>query len=288
LATPHVLALDLAHSLAFRRGLGNSLFASPYVPVTASEVKAFSQQAFAKSNIAVLGTGISTEALTKAVQTAFGAGSPSSASTLSGGSTTYYGGEQRVPLDVHANAFAQPTFIIAYGSASAASAEMKILPHLLGGRTSVKWTPGTSPLSLAAEKVPGAKAEAFFFSYSDASLLGVAISAPTSGGVRSVAMDVAKAIKSASSLKDDAAKKAIAKAKFAEASKFEHSESLMATAGAALFSGNIPAPDASFASIDKVSASSLGKAAGDLFKHKPTIVAVGDLSILPYADELGL
>jgi ubiquinol-cytochrome c reductase core subunit 2 len=50
-----------------------------------------------------------------------------------------------------------------------------------------------------------------------------------------------------------------------------------------LFSGDISAPDASFAALEKVSADSVGKAATDLFKAKPTVVAVGDLAVLPYA-----
>ncbi|KAK4689991.1 hypothetical protein P7C73_g94, partial [Tremellales sp. Uapishka_1] len=289
LASPSTLALDIAHNLAFRRGLGNSLFASPHSPVSATQVKEYAHKAFAKSNIAVLGSGISTEALSKAVQTSFGAGSSSSgAPSLSAGSSTYYGGESRIPLDAHSSPSAQPTMVIAYGSAGAPSAQTTILPHLLGGVASLKWSAGISPLSLAAAKVPGASAKAFLLPYSDASLFGVVVTAPTSEGVRTVALEVAAAIKAAGKPKDDELKRAIAKAKFAEATKIESIESLISSAGPALFSGDLPKADASFASLDKVSATALGKAATDLFKAKPTIVAVGDLHVLPYADELGL
>ncbi|RSH87202.1 ubiquinol-cytochrome c reductase core subunit 1 [Saitozyma podzolica] len=288
LASPTTLALDLAHSTAFRRGLGNSLFASPHSPVSAADVKSFAQKAFAKSNIAVLGAGLSTDQLAKAVQSAFGSGSATGSSGLSGGSTTYYGGEQRVPLDVHAGPSAQPTLVIAYGSTGAPSADLKALPHLLGGVSALKWTPGSTPLSLAADKVPGASAKAFLLPYSDASLFGVVVTAPTSEGVAAVAKDVAAAIKAAGSAKDEEVKRAVAKAKFADATVLESSAGLIATAGASLFSGSIPSPDSSFAALQKVSASSIGKAASDLFKQKPTVVAVGDLNVLPYADELGL
>jgi ubiquinol-cytochrome c reductase core subunit 2 len=236
LASPSALALDLAHTIAFRRGLGNSLYASPHSPVSATDVKEYGQKAFAKNNIAVLGAGISTDNLAKAVQSAFGGSSSSSTSSaLNGGSTTYYGGEQRVPLDSHAGPSAQPTMVIAYGSATAASAEHTVLPHLLGGVSSLKWTPGASPLSLAAAKAPGASAKSFLLPYSDASLFGVVITAPTSEGVRSVAQEVAQIIKGAGKgVKDEEVKRAIAKAKFAEATKGERSEGLIASVGPAV------------------------------------------------------
>ncbi|ORY32876.1 putative ubiquinol-cytochrome C reductase complex core protein 2 precursor [Naematelia encephala] len=286
LASPSTLALDLAHSIAFRRGLGNSLYASPHSPVSAADVKAYAQQAYAKSNIAVLGGGISTDNLAKAVQSAFG-GSSSGGSSLSGSTSTYYGGEQRVPLDVHATPGAQPTLIIAFGSAGEAKPELKVLPHLLGGQSSIKWTPGTSPLALIADKVPGSSIKATLYPYSDASLLAVQISAPTSEAVGTLAKEAVQAIKAAGSAKAEEVKKAIAQAKFAEATKFEYSDLFLQTAGPALFSGSIPAPDSSFASLDKVTASALTKSATELFKAKPTVVAVGDLGVLPYADELG-
>ncbi len=99
----------------------------------------------------------------------------------------------------------------------------------------MKWTPGTTPLSQAAAKVHGASAKAFLFPYSDAALFGVVISAPTSEGVKAVAMEVAAAIKAASGgAKDEELKRAVAKAKFADATKLERHESLIATAGPAV------------------------------------------------------
>jgi ubiquinol-cytochrome c reductase core subunit 2 len=230
LASSSTLAMDAAHSIAFRRGLGNSLYASPHSPVSAVEVKNFAQQAFAKSNIAVLGAGISTENLSKAVQSAFGSGS--GGESLSSGSSQYYGGEQRIPLDVHAGPGAQPTMVIAYGTTNT-SADLKVLPHLLGGETAVKWSHGTSPLSQVAAKVHGASAKAFLLPYSDASLFGVVVTAPTSEGVASVAKEVAGLMKGLKG-KDEEIKRAVSKAKFYAATQLERHESLIATAGAAV------------------------------------------------------
>jgi ubiquinol-cytochrome c reductase core subunit 2 len=235
LAHPQTLALDLAHSLAFRRGLGNSLYASPNSPVSASDVKSFAQQAFNKSNVAVLGAGISTDALAKAVQSSVG-NSAGSTSTLKAGSTTYYGGEQRVPLDAHAGPLAQPTIVIAYGTSSAPTPEHKVLQQLIGGETSVKWSTGSSALAQAAGKVHGASAKSFLLPYSDASLFGVVVTAPTSEGVAAVAKDVAAALKGASKASGEEIKRAIAKAKFADAVSREQQLGLISTAGPAVSS----------------------------------------------------
>lgn len=225
LSNPTALALDTAHAVAFRRGLGNSLYASAHSPVSASDVQAYAQQAFAKSNIAVLGSGISTEKLQQAVQSAFGSGSGSS--SLSGGSTTYYGGEQRIALDSHSGS--QPTMVIAYGTTNA-SADLTVLPHLVGGESSIKWSAGSSPLSQAAAKVAGASARSFLIPYSDASLFGVVVAAPTSAGVATVAKDVVAALKSVNGAKDEDVKKAVAKAKFADALSLEQLDTFVSAA----------------------------------------------------------
>jgi ubiquinol-cytochrome c reductase core subunit 2 len=233
MASPSIQALDIAHALAFRRGLGNSLFASAHAPITAADVKSYAQHAYAKSNIAVLGAGMTSETLSAAVKKAFGAGS--GAGGLSTPPVKYSGGEQRVPIDYHVAPQAQPTLLIAYGTESAPSADLKVLPHLLGGQASIKWTTGTSPLSLIASKVPGAKAEAFLLPYTDAGLFGVMITAPTNEGLKSIASEVAKQIKSVTSVKDEELKKAVAKAKFADATSMSTSmETLLSIAGPAV------------------------------------------------------
>ncbi|KAL1411443.1 ubiquinol-cytochrome c reductase core subunit 1 [Vanrija albida] len=288
-ADPVTAALDAAHAVAFRRGLGNSLFAAAHTPVTLDAVKSYAQAAFAKSNIAVLGQGISTEALGAAVESAFGAGSPSAASSLSTPASAYYGGEIRLPLDTHANPTAKPTLVIAYGQAGAATPELQVLANVLGGESALKWAPGQTLLSLAASKTPGASARAVFTPYSDASLISVVVQAPTDEAVRAVAADVAAAIKAtASGVKDEQLKSAVAKAKFDQATALETQGSLVAAATPALFAGSIPASNASFSALDGVSSSAVSKAAQALFSAKPTVVAVGNTHVLPYADELGL
>ncbi|WVN87571.1 uncharacterized protein L203_102754 [Cryptococcus depauperatus CBS 7841] len=230
--SPSVVAFDLAHAIAFRRGLGNSLPTSPLLELSA-----------------------------------------------------YFGGEARAALDIHAPATSTPTVILAYGTSSPATADLKVLKHLLGGETSVKWTPGVSPLSKAADKLPGASAKAFLLPYSDAALFGVILSAPTSAQTKILAQEVASIIKNAGAeFKEDEVKRAVAKATFEDATSTETLTGLVnAVAPAALAGSAIKAT-----SFSGVSTSSVAKAAANLLKSKPTVVGVGNLSVLPYADELGL
>lgn len=262
-SSPIALALDAAHELAFRRGLGNSLYASPNSPITAEQVRDYASQAFAKSNIAVVGTGISTEALSKAVGAAFGSsgGSSSSASSSSSSSSSYFGGEKRIALDGHAFPAQQPTLVIAYGSGSAPTAELKALPHVLGGTSALKWAPGVSPLSLAADKVPGGSARSFLLPYTDAALFGVVVQAPTSEAVRALATEVASVLKSSSGNKlgDEELKRAVAQAKFAAASALESKQGLVDAVAPQIFQGSAQSAEEVVKAFADVSAESIAK-----------------------------
>jgi ubiquinol-cytochrome c reductase core subunit 2 len=50
-----------------------------------------------------------------------------------------------------------------------------------------------------------------------------------------------------------------------------------------VLSGSVKSLEDAFGAIEKASTESLSKAAEALFKGKPTVVAVGDLAVLPYA-----
>jgi ubiquinol-cytochrome c reductase core subunit 2 len=285
MATPSTLALDLAHHVAFRRGLGNSLFASPHSPLGVQDVKEYASKAFAKSNIAVFGTGISTEALSEAVGKAFGgASSSSSGSSLSSTGSKYYGGEQRVPIDAHSGG--QPTMVIAFGTTEI-TPELNVIPELVGGASALKWVPGTTPLAQAASKVPGSKIQSFHLPYSDAALVGVSITAPTSEAVKELAKEVVNTLKglaSSSGMDGEAVTRAVAAAKFKAANALDNKEGLLAAYAPGIFSGK----EVEVKDFSSVSAETLSKTAGNLLKSKPSVVAVGDLAVLPWADELGL
>ena len=65
------MVLDLVNTLAFRSGLGGSLFAAPYAHLTHEDARSFAHTAFPKENIAVVGTGIDPGLLNKLTSRSF-------------------------------------------------------------------------------------------------------------------------------------------------------------------------------------------------------------------------
>lgn len=212
---PVTYALDLAHGAAFRTGLGNSLFASPHAAVDYTSATAYAKSAFSPSNIAVLGSGIDSSALQSLVSQYFVAGSSSAA--LSSPSTSYFGGEVRVPAPGHGSHL--DTFVLAFKGAAASDVDLTVLRYLLGGDSFLKWSAGSTPLSKLA--TASASAKAFNLAYSDAGLFGVIISAPSSevaGLATKVVAELQAVAKGASA---EAVQQAVAKAKFAAAAGLE-------------------------------------------------------------------
>lgn len=212
---PSTYALDLAHQLAFRHGLGNSLFASPHTAVDFSSATAFAKSALSSSNFAVLSTGVDSGLLNSLVADFF---VTPSAAALSSPASAYFGGELRVPSVGHGSSLDH--FLLAFkGASTSTAADLTVLRYLLGGESAVKWSAGLSPLSKLASGQ--ASAHAFNLTYSDAGLFGVYISAPTSA-VGGLAVKVVNELKNvAKGASAEAVAGAIAKAKFAAAAAVE-------------------------------------------------------------------
>ncbi|GAA6024462.1 hypothetical protein JCM11491_001159 [Sporobolomyces phaffii] len=277
-------AFDLAHQLAFRNGLGNSLFASPHTAVPHSTITSFAKTAFSPSNLSVVGSNVDAAQLKSLVGEFFVSGTPSS-SSISSTASKYYGGEVRVPSVGHS---AVDQFLVAFEGASSSSAELAVIRFLLGGESSIKWSTGSSPLSkLSSVDV---SAQAFNISYSDAGLFGFTVKAPTAqvAEVASKALSELRTVAKGAS--DEAIKQAIAKAKFAAAAALETRYGQVELIGAQLAAhGKAPASlEEVFSALDKVSAESIAKVAEKALKSKPTTVAVGNTHALPYADSIGL
>ena len=223
-------ALDLAHSLAFRTGLGNSLYASPHTAVDYSSAVEYAKAAFAPSNIAVLGSGVEQSSLQRLVQQHFG--SAAAGGRLSTESTSYYGGEVRVNSVNHA---ALDTYVLAFKGASSDSVELDVLRYILGGESSLKWSTGASPLSqVSSNSNSGASAKAFNLSYSDAGLFGIIVQAPESEltKVATTAVEQLRKIAKGDGVDAEAVKRAVAKAKFAVANAAESRIGSIEVAGA--------------------------------------------------------
>lgn len=281
-ANPAVQAVDLAHALAFRNGLGSSLFVPSSSHITHEDVKAYAATAFAKGNFAVLGSGISQETLTKLVEKSFGSSSTGSAPQAK--SSKYFGGETR--LDGHSGL---ETVFIGFGVAGAPSGDLAVLNAHLSTTPSVKWSKGLSPI--AATIPAGASVQTVYLPYSDASLFGFLVQAETAEAVTQASQAAIKALKEATSGKgiaEEALKAAVAKAKFTAANAVEGREGLFTTLGGKVLQGQDANVSSVTAAFDGVNASSFAKAASELVKTKPTFVAIGTTTALPYSDELGL
>lgn len=283
------LALDSAHSVAFHTGLGASLYPTPTTALknylNENSVADFAGAAYAKSNIALVAEGAASSNVSKWTEHFFKS-VPAGAASVSSKATTYYGGEQRT-AHVGGN-----SFVIAFpGSGFAApKPEVAVISALLGGQPNVKWSSGFSLLSKAAANSPGATAVATNHTYSDAGLFAVQING-TAAAVRSAALEAAKAIKSIAEgtvSKEDLVK-AIAKAKFDALEASESGRNTLLAAGTGIVHTGSPVQiAAAVKAIDGVTADKIKTAAKALVDGKATVAAVGDLHVLPYAEELGL
>ncbi|KAI0182138.1 LuxS/MPP-like metallohydrolase [Hypoxylon sp. FL1284] len=286
------LALDSAHSVAFHTGLGASLY-----PTTATPLKSYLNEhsvadyagaVYAKSSIALVGDGATTTALHKWTEQFFKSvpASPSSNVTLNSKATTYYGGEQRT---AHT---AGNSLVIAFPGSSFGTfkPEVAVLAALLGGQPNVKWSPGFTLLSKAAASAPGVVAAGTNLAYSDAGLLAIQVTGPAAS-VRKAGEEAVKALKSISegTLSKEDLTKAIAKAKFDALEASQSGVSTLLSAGSGIIHTGKPFQIAeTVQSIDGVTADKLKTTAKSLIDGKATVAAVGDLNVLPYAEELGL
>jgi len=276
---PATHAIDIAHGLAFRSGLGSSLFAPAHNSITAADVKSFASTSFTKGNMAVVGTGIDQSTLSKLVEQAFTLAEASSA--VSAPASKYFGGETR--LEGHGD---QQTIFIGFGSTGADSAHLAALAAHLSPSPSIKWSKGLSPLSSLPE---GTSVSTVYLPYSDATLFGLLIQGSTPPSVKEAGMAAVSALKAASQgIKEEELKSAISKAKFTAANAADSREGIVAVLSSKIFTDAETSLDNTLASLYKINAPSFTKATSSLITAKPTYVVIGDTQALPYADELGL
>ncbi|KAI9158372.1 Cytochrome b-c1 complex subunit 2 [Paramyrothecium foliicola] len=286
------LALDGAHAVAFHNGLGaplNLTSTAPYHRYLNEEyIASYADVAYAKNNIAVVADGASSDSLSKWIGQFFKdvPATPKSGQTLQTEASKYFGGEQRTSL-ANGN-----SMVIAFpgSSYSDAKPEIAVLAALLGGHSSIKWSTGFNLLSKIAAGASGVSASAANLAYSDAGLLTVQLSGPAAS-VRKAAEETVKALKSVadgSVSKEDVAK-AIAKAKFDALSGSQTRDSSIVLAGSGLVNTGKAFDTVSLSSaVESVTADKLKTAAKTLLEGKATVSAVGDLFVLPYAEEIGL
>jgi len=210
-------ALEYAHTLAFRSGLGSSLFANPHHAVTVEDIKSFATSVFSKGNIAVLGTGIDQATLSKLVDKALS--SAPSAAAPSSSPSTYFGGGTRVD-----SGSGPQTIFIGYGVVGPSEPAIAALSAYLSPAPALKWSKGLSPLS---EMPLGTSIQSVYLPYSDATLFGLLVQGATTAGVKEAGKLAVKALKEAGGVKADDLKKALAKAKFAAASSIDSRDGII-------------------------------------------------------------
>jgi ubiquinol-cytochrome c reductase core subunit 2 len=235
------LALDSAHGIAFHKGLGASIFPSLATPLKnyfdEEYIRDFSFSAYAKSNISVVANGASQAELSRWVGQFF-ADVPSTSARTSSEATKYYGGEERI-TNVSGN-----SLVIAFPGSSSFTAgasykpEIAVLAALLGGKPTIKWSPGFSHLSKAVAGFPGARAFASNHAYSDAGLFTIQFNG-SAGAIRGASMEAVKVLKSiaAGSITKEDITKAVALAKYQALEAGQDPEAGLVSTGSGLVHG---------------------------------------------------
>ncbi|PIA18236.1 LuxS/MPP-like metallohydrolase [Coemansia reversa NRRL 1564] len=271
---PVTRALDGVHQAAFRGGLGNSLYALESSPVsTGNTVRQYALEALSSGRVAVVGTGIDANELAKLVSESK-LSTLASGSAVTGAATKFSGGVQQIydsaaPLSHYALAF------------SCEPQNAQLLGNLLGTQRRLKWNSGASALArLAASE--GFGADAFSFAYSDAGLVGVLVTAPSTqikDAVEKVAATIQKDVAGAAT---EAIQRAVA------ATKLDVAEELATQRGAQRVLSQIAlGQNAITAETTEEAASKLTSAAAKVFKTKPVAASVGLSQSTPYVDTLG-
>ena len=245
-SNPENIAIDAAHGVAFHRGLGAPITPSQTTPyekyLSGDALAQFAQDAYAKSNVALVATGPNSAEISKWVGQFFKdlpTGSSSSQYKVQPTvATKYFGGEQRIPSKT-GNAV-----VIAFPGSSAFGtsgykAEASVLAALLGGESSIKWTPGFSLLSQATQGFSQLNVSTKNHTYSDAGLFTVTLTG-AADQVGAASKNVVDALKKAAAgeVASEDIKKAIALAKFRALESVQTLETGLEATGSGLVHGS--------------------------------------------------
>ncbi|KAK3049495.1 ubiquinol-cytochrome c reductase core subunit 1 [Extremus antarcticus] len=292
LSNPQEMAINSAYGIAFHRGLGvpteapSNLAWKKYLD--AENLADYASAAYAKQNFAIVANGVSQSELSKWVGEMFTDVPSQTSYQLKPEQTKYYGGEERI-----AHGSGNSLVIALPGSSSPTGGfykpEVAVLAALLGGQSSIKWSPGFSLLSKATQDTPNMFIDTKSTIYSDAGLLTIAMTGSASD-IQKSAPKVVEALKSvAQGIDKEAFAKAKALAKFKELEYGQETQAAMELTGAGLVHGGKAYQiDEVAKSVDGVTEEKVKQAAKEALEGKASVSAVGDLYMLPYAEEIGL
>jgi len=293
LANTLEMAINSAHGLAFHRGLGVPLRPASGIPaskyLTADALEEYAASAYAKPSFALVGNGVEHSELQKWVGEFFSDARSTPATQLTSPQSKYHGGEERI---AHGNG---NSMVLAFPGSSSPTGqfykpEIAVLAALLGGESTIKWNKGFSLLSKAtADTAPNMHVATKSNIYSDAGLLTIALNG-SANDVRTVAPKVVEALKSiASGVGKEDFQKAKALAKFKELEYGQETQSGMELTGAGLVLGGKPYQiDEVAKQVEGVTEEKVKQAAKEAVEGRASVATVGDLYVLPYAEEIGL
>lgn len=268
-------ALEHAHALAFRNGLGHSLYADTHATasITPEDVRALHAHAVGNpSDVAVLGTGISTESLAKLLESSYSSHKKTTTTTETHTTpaTAYHGGATRIASS------GQQALFIGFGStASTSIPALHALNAHLNPTPSLKWCSSTSPL---ASSIPSTiSAQSILLPYSDASLIGVMLAGTDASALKEAAKAVVQAFKDVAQGKgvgNEELGRATARAKFQLAAALEGREGFVGAFGPKVLKGEKASVQAALEGVQGVSSTSLSQvrapARAQCFSHAPS------------------
>ncbi|KAI8377768.1 Metalloenzyme, LuxS/M16 peptidase-like protein [Radiomyces spectabilis] len=254
-ATCEIATIEAAHKAAFRKGLGNSIFAKPSAHIDNAAVKAYANELFLQNNVALVGSGIEHGELERLAETYFNL--PAGEAPLQ--ASKYHGGETRIESVTD-----KGSYVIAFEGAPLNSAEYaaaQVLRYALGGEQTIKFHPSSGLLAQAASKFSDAtQLKAFNFGYSDAGLFGVYVSAPAADASAATAAAAEQLSAVAKGLSQEELARAIAQAKFAAVANVETRLDRLESVGVqALQSGKYTTASELAAVYGKLSAADVAK-----------------------------
>ena len=252
------LALNSVHGVAFHRGLGEPLYATSSVPqinyLDAEDLAKFGDRAYVKENVAVVANGAAHSEFSKWVGEFFQ--DTHSGAKLSGPASKYYGGEERI---AHGSG---NVLVIGFEGSSSFTAgstykpEIAVLAALLGGQSTIKWSPGFSLLAKAVDSFPGVHVSTQHAAYSDAGLLYITFTG-NAAQIAKASKEAVETLKTvaAGNVSEEEIKKATALAKFRALEAGQQTEAGLEATGNGLIEGGKPFQiDEIGSSIEKVSA----------------------------------
>ncbi|KAJ3034999.1 ubiquinol-cytochrome c reductase core subunit 1 [Rhizophlyctis rosea] len=289
LADPSVKVFEALHEVAFRSGLGNGVFAAPSAvkSLKRAQLQDFIRKTFSSDRVAIVGSGISHEDLSKLVESTFKTLEvPSGGAAAAESVAKYFGGETRIEAGPKSTSH----FVVAFPSVPATSPDYPaalVLKSILDTSGRSKWgSPAGSTGLFAQAATEKAHVSAFNASYSDAGLLGFHVQG-AAADVKGVASKAFSALKgAANSISEEAVargkKAVIVDADVAGARDFKAAE----VARQVFAKGTVHTPTEFADAVKKVTAADVQNLAKSLFSAKPTVVAYGNLRKLPHLDEL--